>query len=41
MATRKKNGSRIEQALELAVGHDGATECDATNVGTEEESNLL
>ena len=41
VAAGKKDRGRVEKSLELAIGHDGAAEGHATDVGTEEEGDLL
>jgi len=41
MAAGQKDRGRVEQALELAIGHDGTAESDASDVGAEEKGDLL
>lgn len=40
MAARQEKWSRVEETLELSVGHEGATEGHAANVCAEEEGGL-
>jgi hypothetical protein len=41
VTTRQHQGSRVEDTLELAVSHDGATEGDTSDVSSKEEGDLL
>jgi hypothetical protein len=41
VTTGQHQGSGVEDTLELSVSHYGATEGDASDVGSKEEGNLL